>query len=217
MHAPRRFPALPAAVALIGLASCDRPPPAQQDAYLAWRDAGPRAEVEAYRQFLIAHGVGDVMPMSSLLRSSRRWRQCRHAAFALPPRALWPNILPTLRLVKRLREEGLIQPGLARSGYRDAAVNRCADGATRSKHLRNLALDFDLPPSADGVRRLCAFWRTQGRDTRMGLGFYSPTTIHVDADGYRTWGNDRSWRTSLCRAPIRTEKGNHTDALTPSV
>lgn len=205
MHAPKPLPAVLAAVAMIGLASCERPSPAPQspqDAYLAWRDAGPRAEVEAYRQFLIAHGVGDVVPMSSLLRSSRRWRQCRHAAFALPPRALWPKMLPTLRLVKRLREEDLIQPGLARSGYRDAAVNRCAGGAARSKHLQNLALDFDLTPSADGVRRLCAFWRTHGRDARMGLGFYSPTTIHLDTDGYRTWGLDFTRRTSLCHAPM---------------
>ena len=39
-----------------------------------------------------------------------------------------------------------------------------------------------------------------GAEHRFGLGFYSPTRIHVDTAGFRTWGRDYTRRTSLCRA-----------------
>ena len=61
-----------------------------------------------------------------------------------------------------------------------------------------MAIDFDLPASADAVPRLCAFWRTHGPALKLGLGFYSPTTIHVDTAGFRTWGSDHHRATSLC-------------------
>jgi uncharacterized protein YcbK (DUF882 family) len=105
---------------------------------------------------------------------------------------------PTLRLVARLRDEGLLDPNLARSVYRDDATNRCAGGAKGSKHLSNIAIDFDLPRSENNVDRLCAFWHEHGRKQNMGLGFYTPTAIHVDVAGYRTWGKDHTRRTSLC-------------------
>ena len=136
--------------------------------------------------------------MEALLRTSRRWRICLHDEFATPPPALQPNIESTLRVVARLHDAGLLDPALARSGWRGPRVNRCAGGASSSRHLQNNAIDFDLPERPDNVTALCAWWRTHGAKARMGLGFYTPTAIHIDTAGFRTWGSDRTRRTSLC-------------------
>ena len=167
----------------------------------AWADAGHREDAAAYRAHLERRQLADVVPMQALLRTSRRWRICLHDEFATPPPALQPNIEATLRVVARLRDAGLVDPALARSGWRDARVNRCAGGATSSRHLQNNAIDFDLPERPGNVAALCAWWRTHGPKARMGLGFYTPTAIHIDTAGFRTWGNDRTRRTSLCNAP----------------
>lgn len=166
--------------------------------YAHWLDAGHREEVQRYAAFLQAEGVGDVVPAPGLLRTARRWRQCGRLEFAVPPEPLRPNMPPTLRLVARLRDAGILDPSLARSVYRDPAMNACAGGSARSKHLENRAIDFDLPRRGDNVERLCAFWREHGQALNMGLGFYTPTAIHIDSAGYRTWGGDFTWRTSLC-------------------
>jgi uncharacterized protein YcbK (DUF882 family) len=174
---------------------------ASPDRYLQWSST-PQAEgVRAYQQYLDAQGLGRVAPMPSLLRSARSWRECRASEFALPPKALWPNVIPTLRVLRDLHQAGLVDPGMAASGYRDAELNRCAGGAARSRHVSNNALDFDLADSADNVTRLCEYWRTQGPALKLGLGFYTDTRIHLDTSGFRTWGSDHTRRTSLCNTP----------------
>ena len=54
------------------------------------------------------------------------------------------------------------------------------------------------------VRRLCAYWRTRGAARKFGLGFYSPTEIHVDTSGFRTWGEDYHRGSSLCMQAMST-------------
>jgi hypothetical protein len=163
-----------------------------------WLDAGHREASDRYTAYLRAEGVGDIVPSAALARTARRWRMCGNREFEVPPSELHANMLPTLRLVARLRDAGILEPHRARSVYRDPAMNACAGGSTRSKHLENRAIDFDLPQRGDNVERLCAFWREHGQDLNMGLGFYTSTAIHIDTAGYRTWGEDHSWRTSLC-------------------
>lgn len=174
--------------------------------YARWLDAGHRGEVESYAAFLRAENVGDVVPMPALARTARSWRLCGRIEFAVPPAELQPNMPPTLRLVARLRDEGILDPSMARSVYRDAEMNACAGGSARSRHLQNRAIDFDLPKRGDNVERLCAFWREHGPALNMGLGFYTPTAIHIDTAGHRTWGEDHSWRTSLCTPGVRADR-----------
>jgi uncharacterized protein YcbK (DUF882 family) len=191
--------ALVAAPLLLTPAACTVIVPAKTR-FAHWHDQH-RAEIERYDAYLRAEGVADIVPAPGLLRTARRWRKCGKLEFAVPPEDLQANMPPTLRLVARLRDAGILDPRLARSVYRDAAMNTCAGGSGRSKHLENRAIDFDLPARGDNVDRLCAFWREHGQAANMGLGFYSPTTIHVDTAGYRTWGGDYTWRTSLCTRP----------------
>jgi uncharacterized protein YcbK (DUF882 family) len=166
--------------------------------YARWLDAGHRSEADRYAAFLQAEGVAGIVPPQALARTARSWRACGNQEFATPPESLRANMLPTLRLVARLRDEGILDPALARSVYRAPEVNACAGGSARSKHLENRAIDFDLPARADNVAKLCAFWREHGEALNMGLGFYTPTAIHIDTAGYRTWGEDHTKRTSLC-------------------
>lgn len=186
------------ALAVAALASCSTVLPSIETRYARWLDAGHRAEAERYAAFLRGEGLESVVPPMPLSRSARDWKRCRRDEFAVPPENLQSNMLPTLRLVARLRDEGILDPARARSVYRDPALNECAGGSPGSKHVQNQAIDFDLPDRPDNVARLCGFWREHGEALRMGLGFYSPTTIHVDTGGYRTWGTDYTRRTSLC-------------------
>lgn len=184
---------------LLAACTASQAPEAIRNRYDDWLHQGTHAEaVTAYRKVLIAAHVGEVVPMPALLRTSRRWQLCLHDEFDVPPKALWPAIAPTLRLVAELRDAGLVDPALARSGYRRPDINRCAGGAGGSRHLDNVAVDFDLPDRPDNIARLCAYWRTHGPAKRMGLGFYSSTAIHIDTAGFRTWGDDHHRATSLC-------------------
>lgn len=178
------------------LAGCAESP--TPDRYLQWSTTPQAADVAQYQKFLDSKGLGEVAPMRSLLRSARPWRECKASEFAVPPRALWPNLLPTLRVLRELRSVGLVDPSQVASGYRNAALNLCAGGAARSRHVSNNALDFDLSASPDNVSRLCEYWRSKGPALKLGLGFYTDTKIHLDTSGFRTWGSDHSWRTSLC-------------------
>lgn len=194
--------AVVALLALLTACNAESPPllsPRSPEArYEAWLAAGHRAEAQAYANELRRHQVGDVVPMAALSRTSRRWRFCRHDEFATPPQDLRKNMPPTLRVVARLRDAGILDPALARSVYRDAAVNRCAGGSARSKHRENRAIDFDLASNPDNIERLCAFWHEHGPALDLGLGFYTPTAIHLDTAGFRTWGSDHRRGTSLC-------------------
>lgn len=197
---------VPALLVLLALvlelvpAAAARIPSTPEGRYQAWASLPQVARAIAdYREYLRDHGLDAVIPPPALLRSARDWRRCGAPEFAVPPREQWPNILPTLRVVRQLQAEGLMDAGLMASGYRDAALNHCAGGSARSRHVSNNALDFDLPESPENIRRLCGYWRKQGPALKLGLGFYTDTRIHLDTSGFRTWGSDHTWRTSLCK------------------
>jgi len=182
---------------LLAPTSCTVFRPSPEARYDAWH-VDHAAEVEAYRAFLRSDNSADLVPMHALLRTSRSWRRCGNLEFATPPPELWPNMPPTLRVVAQLRDAGILDPDLARSVYRDEAMNTCAGGSSGSKHRENRAIDFDLPSNPDNVKRLCEFWRERGPGLNLGLGFYTPTAIHLDTAGFRTWGHDHHRGTSLC-------------------
>lgn len=180
-------------------ASCAPLLPEATQRYAAWRRSTDAEALADYEDTLARAGVGEVVPMSALLRSSRRWRTCG-PEFLLPPREHADAIVPTLRVVAQLERMGIVRGGHVRSGYRSAEVNQCAGGSARSHHLRNNALDFDLVDDTC-TEALCEFWRRQGPSLQMGLGFYTPTRIHIDTAGHRTWGTDYRRGTSLCITP----------------
>ena len=196
----RRLRRLALPVLVFAIAGCAVLTRSPEKRYARWLDAGHRSESDAYAAALRSEGVDGVMPARALARTARMWRRCGRDEFGVPPVELQANMPPTLRLVARLRDLGILDPTLARSSYRDPELNACAGGSPGSKHLQNRAIDFDLPDRPDNVAKLCAFWREHGEAANMGLGFYTPTAIHIDTAGYRTWGQDFHRGTSLCLA-----------------
>ena len=145
-------------------------------------------------------GVGNIVPVEQLLISARQPAKCPERQFEIPPKSLWANVAPTLRLVKALKESGIIKPTAATSAYRSVHSNDCSGGAKGSMHLTNNAIDINIDDSSAQTHALCEFWRKQGAAYRFGLGFYNPTAIHIDTSGHRTWGYDFTSKTSICNA-----------------
>ena len=105
-----------------------------------------------------------------------------------PPRELWSNIVPTLRIVDRLRAE-LGRPIVILSSYRSPAYNRAiGDAAPKSKHMEFRALDIAVSGYTPAkVFSLLSQWRANG-DFAGGLGLYN-TFVHIDTRGSNaTWG-----------------------------
>lgn len=178
-----------------------RPDTAQADDYSTW--AKPyRANIAAYKKFLQQRKVADVIPMPQLLKSARNWQECRAEPYAIPPQELWPRLVPTLLVVKKMKSAGALKKPVAASVYRDPALNDCAGGAKSSRHLQLNAIDFDIEASKNSLEKLCSVWQKLGPQYGIGLGFYTPTRIHIDTSGYRTWGADHSFKTSLCLQAI---------------
>ncbi len=165
--------------------------------FAAWR-SGHEPEVSDYLTYLESRGVNSVVPPEQLFRAGRRWRACGGQEFAIPPAPAWKNIVPTLQLLAQLQRRGLLGTTTVASVFRTPAFNRCEGGSAASRHLGNYALDLDLTPPLDGVSALCRAWRREGAQRSWGLGFYSPTRIHLDTAGFRTWGVDHHAGTSLC-------------------
>ncbi|MDI9239240.1 D-Ala-D-Ala carboxypeptidase family metallohydrolase [Lysobacter sp. LF1] len=187
------------AAALLGaLTACSAPPSTQAERYAHWLAGDARGDVDAYARFLRLQGVEGVVSMPQLLTTARRWHRCDAPEFAVPPRSHWQAIVPTLQLIRELRNNGLLGDARIASAWRNETLNRCEGGSSRSRHVANNALDFDLGPASGELARLCRVWRTIGQARRFGLGYYDGRRIHIDTFGFRTWGPDYHRGTSRC-------------------
>ncbi len=171
------------------------------DLFEEWRRGKAAPEVAAIEAYFDREGVGDVLPLADLLRSDARWRRCKTAEpFAVPARAQWAAMVPTLRYV-RDQVVPVVGPVRVLSGYRDPAANACFQGAKASRHLRFAALD--LQPTkrssrADLIAILCPLHARTGARFGVGLGIYKVTRFHIDTAGYRRWGDDYRGASSPC-------------------
>jgi len=153
--------------------------------------------VEEFKTFLTIEDLNQVYPIYQLARTASDWKVCGGSPFELPPKRLWPRAKSTLSLVKLLIEEKVLEGGEVVSAYRRPSLNICAGGSKKSAHTAAFALDIK---GIDGsARSLCQFFRTRGAKFNMGLSRYPSGRIHLDANGYRTWGSDFTSKTSFCR------------------
>lgn len=172
------------------------------DLFAVWRMGAAKADVAAIDAYLQREGVGDVLPLADMLRSDARWRRCETGQpFAVPPRRLWPAMVPTLRHV-RDHVVPAVGPVRIVSGYRDPIANVCFKGAKASRHLSFAALDL-MPVrrlSRDElIARLCPLHAHTGARFEVGLGIYPVTRFHIDTAGHRRWGADYRAASSPCR------------------
>lgn len=177
--------------------------------YRQWLAQGENyARVREYEQFLSRNHVAHIIPSFELLRSARDWQRCGRAEYAVPSRELWGNSLSTLRVFKALVAARILTDFEVTSVYRDLPLNQCAGGAGSSRHLFNSAIDFRIGPEYPQPQdyafieqskfRLCQFWVQHGQSLDLGIGLYSSGQIHIDTQGYRTWGPDLTRHSSLC-------------------
>ncbi|WP_347454321.1 D-Ala-D-Ala carboxypeptidase family metallohydrolase [Acinetobacter thermotolerans] len=178
-------------------------------AYTNWTTVSDNlSRVREYENFLNRNGVGNIIPNFELMRTARDWSRCGGAQYMVPSRELWANQLPTLRIFKYLVAANILTDFEVTSVYRDLPLNKCAGGANSSRHLYNSAIDFRIGPEFPQPEdyafientkfKLCQFWIQHGRSLNMGLGLYASGQIHIDTQGYRTWGPDLSYRSSMC-------------------
>ncbi len=174
-----------------------------------WVNAGHSGEVSRFEQFLANNRLQHVAPLNEILNTARDWEKCGRDPYALAPESQWQNLLPTLNVVKELRQRHILSSYEVTSVFRDAELNACAGGSLGSKHVQNAAVDFRLTGDQgteagmlQSKAALCQFWREHGAEHNLGLGVYASGQIHLDTKGYRTWGADYSSATSPCAIPV---------------
>lgn len=178
-------------------------------AYTDWTGMlGNLKRVREYEVFLEKNGVGNIIPSFELMRTARDWQRCGRSQYMVPNQELWANQIPTLRVFKYLVAANILTDFEVTSVYRDLPLNQCAGGANSSRHLYNSAIDFRIGPQYPQAEdyayientkfKLCQFWQQYGPSLNMGLGLYASGQIHIDTQGYRTWGPDLSRRSSMC-------------------
>lgn len=167
-----------------------------------------RYQINEYKDYLTRQlGASNVPPMSQLLRTARSWQKCGAQPYQVPPRYLWANMVPTLKLYATLKQQGIVpHSAIIRSVYRNYSLNRCAGGASASKHLENSAIDIYVPGTENNrwaitnlQEGLCQFWLYHGQAHNFGLGLYATEAIHMDTSNYRKWGAHHTSSSSSCR------------------
>ncbi|MBM9498877.1 peptidase M15 [Leptospira sp. 201903071] len=149
---------------------------------------GNQKKILAFETFLRKHKILNVVPIEQLLRQGTDWRQTQSQPFAIPPRTVWPNILPTLRVIRDLILPE-IGPVTVVSGFREADYNDKAGGTKSSRHLLFSALDMIPDQEIDHIHlknRLLILWQKEGTNQRIGLESYSRNRFHIDTNGFLT-------------------------------
>lgn len=193
-----RFPLALAAGAAASLAFCapaaaQQLPEGQGEAeYRAWLAASPgtRASVLSFESWQNAAGVLGVLPTWQVIRTASMWRVCNGPPFEVPPPHQWPGMAKTLRFI-RDHVRPALGPVEAVSGYRNEALNACAQGAPTSAHRDFFALDLvPVRPieRAELFRTLCRLHSRHGPESGVGLGFYAFQRFHIDTRSFRRWG-----------------------------
>jgi hypothetical protein len=208
---PAPAPAAPPQPKAVAKAMPPSPYPAD---FQAWLVANPDqvAQFEALKAYLTREGVADVLPLWQLVQTETQEAatKCEIAGYAVPPRTIWPTIVPTLRLV---RDEivPLLGPVKVLSSFRTPGANKCSLGAPESPHKRYSALDLamvDPIPQKEMFAKLCKHWYGLSPSWGYGLGAYyvrgypaynQEGRFHVDSLGRRTWGYSYGAYTSHCR------------------
>lgn len=202
--APVRTAALAAGFGLAGATESGLAAKGQSaDDFRSWiaSPGANRADVTAFGQFLAQQGVGSIVPLWELTRTSSSWEACGAEPFEAPPRDKWDHIVTTLKFV---RDDVVpaVGPVEVVSGYRNAKLNACSDGAPKSAHREFFALDLTPVNAAvdrsDMIRSVCAAHARDGRAYDAGLGFYTGRRFHVDSNGFRKWGANGKGATSPC-------------------
>lgn len=135
--------------------------------------------LKAYADFLASLRLQRLTPRQVIAAHAKRRGSVWNS---LPPREMWKQMAPTLKVVDRLSLQ-LGQPvAEVVSAYRSPAYNaRCAGASRGSYHQVNVAVDVKFPVRASTVAQTARALRSKGH-FRGGVGRY-PTFTHIDTRG----------------------------------
>lgn len=149
--------------------------------------ATPAAPNEGdFTSFIASQGLknytaADIIPTFTRLNQKFNIRNSE------PPRAIWTNIIPTLKVVDKLTDITGIKFEV-NSSYRSPAYNAAVGGEKNSWHMKFVAMDISSPKMAPPqVHSTLTQMRNSGVFSG-GLGLYG-TFVHVD-----TRGTNVDWR-----------------------
>jgi hypothetical protein len=185
------------------LSGCQlRDKPANKTDFQLWlKEPENTKKANELKLYLAEKRLADIFPLEQLLRSDVRWRSCKAEPFTVPPKQYWLHIGRTLLIIKK-EIVPLVGPVEALSVFRAPGINRCIRGAKQSFHLKFHAIDMKtkVPINREKMlSKLCGLYRHKGKSLNLGLGIYTAQRFHIDAAGYRTWGNDHKSSSSPCR------------------
>lgn len=100
----------------------------------------------------------------------------------LPPRHMWPRLVPTLKIADEIRHRLGTPLNLISSAYRSPEYNLACSGAKHSYHMQNRALDLSFTGGSDAAATVAKELQKEGF-FKGGIGVY-PTFIHVDTRGF---------------------------------
>lgn len=168
---------------------------------LAEGKAGPQidqlhAELDAY---LRSHGINT----GQVSAADLTWMPAARK-YAIPPKELWPNIVPTARMIEDLNRR--MGYALNIRAYRPPWYNAQQGGSARSTHQWFAAADLRVPPEVtenrSAERRRLAEETVRvfvqfGEDYKIGMGVYganTPSNVHIDTmQSQRTWRDAEEW------------------------
>jgi len=154
--------------------------------------------------YLMDSGIPiEIINAEKLTYLPRRW------IYAIPPRELWPNIVPTARLFLWLTYE--MGAPLSARGYRPPDYNLEVKGSSRSLHQWFSAIDIRVAsPNATTERRRklailgAELYLNNGSEFELGLGVYgskTPSNIHIDTGmKKRFWRDSGVWLEKIANA-----------------
>lgn len=100
-----------------------------------------------------------------------------------PPESLWPNIIPTLKILDLVRTE--IGAIYLTSIYRNERYNKAVGGETNSFHTKFQAADcIPMQSSSIELHAVARRLRNEGK-FKGGIGKY-PSFVHIDTRGYNS-------------------------------
>ncbi|MCW1921479.1 D-Ala-D-Ala carboxypeptidase family metallohydrolase [Luteolibacter arcticus] len=136
-------------------------------------------ELKAYSDFLASLRLQRLTPRQVIEAHAKQRGSVWNA---LPPRAYWRQMVPTLRVIDRVAIQ-LGQPVKEIvSAYRAPAYNsRCPGAKSGSYHQANVAIDVQFPVATSTVAQTARTLRSSGL-FRGGVGRYS-TFTHIDTRG----------------------------------
>lgn len=116
-------------------------------------------------------------------------------AVAIPPRELWANMVPTLKLFSEIRKQ--LGAPISIRAYRPPDYNKAVGGKPRSIHQWFSAMDLYPPAGRHKDLALIAASHYYSAP-KMGFNVYgttsAPTDTHIDTGWHRrVWGNGQYW------------------------